>query len=340
MYQDAVSRAKQLGDHLLEGIVLNDWGQAIERPDRALPLYEQSLAIAKAEGDERLVTAASLNVANKQDNLGKHEEALATYDDVIALATRLHDAENLAIASMNKGDTLIKLDRYKEALPLAAAARASFEERGDEDGVGYSYITSGDAHLGLAEMAEARKDFEAALALRVKLGEEHTIGATQHRLATLELEEGHPEAAEAHAQAAVAQYRKEDRPEQLAWGLRTLAHIEIELGKKAEAAAAVDEAEKQDRPDPATPDASEIAMVRGIADPAHADAQLAIIHTVEAAPRCLECDLFGHLHEGELEAGLGHAPRARALLSDVERRAKAHHADNVAARAAVLLGKL
>ncbi|HSN29959.1 MAG TPA: tetratricopeptide repeat protein, partial [Kofleriaceae bacterium] len=337
-YQAAVARAKQIGDHLAEGIVMNDWGQSIEQPEKALVMFQDALAIAKAEGDERLITATSLSLANKQHSVGKEEDALATYADVIERATRLHDVQNLAIASMNKGDALVELDRYKEALPLAVTAMASFQERGDEDGVGYAHITAGDAHMGLGEMVEARKDYEASLALRQKLGEEHTIAATQQRLARLDQEQGHPDAAEPRIQAAIAQYRKEDHPEQLADGLRLYAHIEIELGKKAEALAAADEMEKLAKPDPSSPDASELAMVRGIADPAHAAAQLPIIHAVEAVPHCTGCDLFAHEDEAQLEAALGHTARARALLQDVQRRAKAH--PSIAARAAVLLQKL
>ncbi len=339
-FRDAVARAKQVGDHLLEGIVMNDWGQVIERPEERLAMFQSALAIAKAEGDERLVTATSLSVANKLDRMDRHDEALAMYDEVIALATRLHDAQNLAIASMNKGDTLIALDRYKEALPLAAAAMASFQERGDEDGVGYAHVTAGDAHMGLNEMVEAHKDYEASLALRQKLGEEHTIAASQNRLARLDEDQWQLDAAEREIVAAIAQYRKEDNPPQLAEGLRLLAVIEIELGKKAEAVAAADEMDRVAKPDPSSPDAADLAMVRGMADPAHAEAQLAIIHRVAAVPNCAACDLFARSDEAQLEAARGYTARARALLQGVEHRAKAIHADNVVARAARLEAKL
>jgi len=341
MYQQAIADAKQVGDHLAEGIVMTDWGRSIEHPEKALKMFQDALAIAKEEHEDRLVIAASLNVALKLDRLDRRDEGLATLSNVIELATKLHDDSNLAIAAMDKANTLIDLDREKEALPLIAMAMESFQRRGDEDGIGYAHVTAGDAHMSLGEMEDARKDYDAALALRRKLGEAHAIAASQQHFARFEYEQGHPETAEPRMVEAIAQYRKEqDRPEQLADGLRLFGSIEMALGNKAEALAAVDEMERLAKPAPTNPDTSEIAKVRGLADPAHADAQLAIIRAVERVPNCLACDLFAHTDEAEVEGALGHAAHARALLQAVARKARANHAESVAVRAEVLESQL
>jgi tetratricopeptide (TPR) repeat protein len=303
----------------------------------ALATFKDSLAIAKEQGDERLVTAASLNVANKQDSTGDVDGALATYADVIARAKAQHDDENLATALMNSSDTMMKLDRYKEALPRIDEALASFQQRGDEDGVGYAQLSRGDAHFGLGDLAAARADYEASLALRTKLGEARNIGKTQIALARLDLAEDRAADAEPLARAAVAAYRKEADVEELADALRVLGCALITLGKRDEAVAAIDESERTVKPDPNS--ASEDAMIRGLADPAHADAQLAIIHATQRDATCPDCLIFALLDEAELERGLGHAARARSLLREVQQRAKAKHAGSIVARATRLLGQ-
>jgi tetratricopeptide (TPR) repeat protein len=338
-YRDAIARARQIGDRLAEGIVLNDFGQSVTNPDEALAMFKDALAIAKAEGDERLVTAVSLNLANKQDGTGHAEEALATYADVIERAKAQHDDGNLTTAELNRSDTLMKLDRYAEALPAIDAALASFQERGDEDGLGYALSSRGDAHFGLGDLAAARTDYEASVALRTKLGETHNLAKSQTQLARLDLAEDRADDAVVLARAAVEQRRKEDDPPKLAEDLRTLARALIAAGKRDEAVAAIDESDRIAKPEPTSPDASEAALIRGLADPEHAAIALAIIQGAQHAPGCSACVILTQLDEAELELGLGHTARARLLLTQLLARAKATHTANVVARVTRLLAK-
>jgi len=338
-YNAAIAQAKQSGNRLTEGILYNDLGQFLPRAPDALAMFKDSLAIAKEQGDERLVTAASLNLANKQDATGDVEGALATYADVIARAKAHHDDENLATALLNSGDALMRVERYPEALARIDQALASFKERDDENGVGYALLSRGDAHFSVGDLAAARSDYEASLALRTKLGEARNVARSQIALAQLDFDEDRAADAEPLARAAVAMHRSENDTDELANALRVLARVLITLGKRDEAIATLDESEHVRAPEPASVDASDDAVIRGLADPAHAEAQLAIIHAAERAPTCKDCDILALLDEAELEHGLGHAARARTLLLHVQQRAKAVHAGNVVARAARLLAQ-
>ncbi len=336
-YKAAIDSARQIGYRLLEGILMNDLGQVLPRASDALAMFQDCLAIAKEQGDERLITAASLNVGNKQDALGDYEGALATYADVIARAKTQHDDENLATALMNSGNTMMRLERYPQAVPRIDEALASFEERGDEDGVGYALMSRATAHLGQGDFTAARTDFEASLAKRAKLGETRNVAKTQIELARLDLEEDKPADAEPLARAAVTVYRGDGDVDELANGLRTLARVLITLGKRDEATAAIDESDRIIKPDANA--ASEDALIRGLADPAHADAQLAIIHASQRDPSCHDCGIIGLLDEAQLERGLGHTARAHALLVQVRERAKAVHSADVVARVTRLLAQ-
>ncbi|HEY1553374.1 MAG TPA: protein kinase [Kofleriaceae bacterium] len=334
VYRDALALAKQIGDRLAQGIISNDLGQTLENQQEALAMFQDGLAIAREADDERLITALSLNIANKQDDLGHSEDAIATYRDVIARATAQQDDENLATAQMNLGTSLVTLGRPAEALPLVDRALASFQRRDDEDGIGYALSARGDARWAAGDLAGARADFEAALAQRQHLGEARNASDDQDRLAHLDLAEDRAKDAEPLARAAVAQRRTGTEPGRTAGALITLAHTLAVLGRAREALDAIAESEQLAKPDP--DQSLEVAFVRALAAPATAPEQLAILHARAAA--CRDCAPSALLHEAELERAAGHEARARELLRRVQHDAHALGAEDLVARAKRLLG--
>jgi tetratricopeptide (TPR) repeat protein len=332
-YREALEVARQMGDRIAEGITLNDYGQILSKPEAALAMFEDGLAIAREQEDDRLITALLLNVANKQDALGKIEEAIAAYREVIERAKAQQDDENLAIAQMNMGDSLVKLHRAREAEPLVEEALASFQKRDDENAIGYALTSRAFLRWGEGDLAGARKDFDAALAQRKRLGEKRNVATTEDNLARVELAEDHAAAAEPLARAALESRRKDDQPDRTAQSWITLARVQVELGHAHDALDAVAEAERADKPDDAR--AKEIALIRALAEPSKAADQLAIIRA--HARDCPACEAEALLAEAEIERSAGHAARARVLLGQAQRNARSIHAEDLVARAALLL---
>jgi tetratricopeptide (TPR) repeat protein len=317
---------------------MNDLGQVLPNAADALAMFQDGLAIAREQGDERLITALLLNIANKQDRLGRPAEAVDTYREVIARAKEQQDDENLATAMMNMADSLEKLDRGDEAVPLYDAVLASYQKRGDEDGVGFVLESRGELRWGRGDLAGARTDIEAALALRLKLGEKVNAAKSQDRLARLDLVEGRAAEAETLARASLEERRTEADPEKPAESLVTLARTLAILGKGRDALAAIDEAERFVKPDiHGTVHPREAAFIRALADPAHADAQLAIVRGLAAQADCRSCASEALVEEAEVERALGHTPRARELLAKGLRLARAAKQGDIATWAAALL---
>ncbi|HET9990812.1 MAG TPA: hypothetical protein VFQ65_19915, partial [Kofleriaceae bacterium] len=313
----------------------------LPRDTDALAMFRDGLVIAREQGDERLVTALLLNLANKQDGVGKVADAVATYHEVITRAKAQQDDQNLATAQMNLGDSLQKLGQSRAVIPLVSEALASFQRRGDQNGICWALGSRGDLRWGTGDLKGARDDFEAALAERVRIGEERNIATSRDKLARLDLAENRTAEAETLARAAVTRRRIEAEPERTGSALVTLAIALVRLGRTQEAVDAVDEAERLAKPDPANPLAPvspvDVALVRGLAAPAHAEAQLAILRAAQHAPGCAECQIDALLDEAEIERAAGHRDRARGLLVQVQRRGHAIHAEDLAARAALLL---
>jgi tetratricopeptide (TPR) repeat protein/tRNA A-37 threonylcarbamoyl transferase component Bud32 len=336
--REALALARSLGDRVGEGIVLNDLGQVLPKAGDALAMFQDGLAIAREQGDNRLVTVLLLNIANKQDALGRTAEAIETYREVIARAKDEQDDQNLATATMNMADSLSKLGRDAEALPLYDSVLASYQKRGDEDGVGFALESRGELRWGDGDLAGARADLEAALALRVKLGEKANAAKSQDRLARLDLAEERTAEAESLARASLAERRTETEPDKVAESLVTLARVLAMLGKGRDAVAAIDEAEHLVKPDPdGTVHPREAAFIRALADPANADAQLAIIRADATRAGCASCPSETRLEEAEVERAAGHTAHARQLLAEAQRLARAAKLGDIAARATLLL---
>jgi eukaryotic-like serine/threonine-protein kinase len=336
--REALALARSTGDRLGEGIILNDLGQVLPQAQDALAMFQDGLAIAREVGDERLVTVLLLNVGNKLDRLGRIAESLDIYRDVITRAKQQQDEQNATTATMNMANSLDKLGRADEALPLYDEVLASYQKRGDEDGVCYALESRGELRWERGDLAGARADLEAALALRVKLGEKSNAAKSQDRLARLDLAEGRTAEAEALSRASLAERRTETEPEKAAESLVTLARVLATAGKGHDALAAIDEAARTVKPDPdGTVHPREVAFIRALADPAHADAQLAIVRAGAAQPNCPACPSEALLEEGEVERAAGHTARARQLLADAVRLARTAKQGDIAARAALLL---
>jgi tetratricopeptide (TPR) repeat protein len=341
--REALALARDAGDRLSEGIILNDLGQVVANRREGLQLYQQALDIAHSERDDHLITALLLNIANARDDLGETEAAVRVYREVVERATGQHDDENLATAQMNLASSLDKLGQRREAIGAAEVALKSFERRGDQDGVGFALATRGDLRWGAGDLTGARQDLEAALALRLRLHEESNLAASREKLARLDIAEERAHEAEQLAREAVTERRSEKRDDRVARALLILARSLAMQHRGAEALAAVDEAERLAKADPgqAGPmvNAMEVWLVRGLAEPAAAAEPIRALRGLRRQAGCPECPAEARLSEAEILRAAGRDAEARRVLAETTRYARAASALDVLARARRLLGQ-
>lgn len=97
--------------------------------DRAEDLYNESLAIYRAEGDRAAEETSLLNLGELRNAQGRHDEALAYQIESLAISHSRGEQEAArALLLSNTGETYIMLDRPSEALEILLESRRLFEE--------------------------------------------------------------------------------------------------------------------------------------------------------------------------------------------------------------------
>ena len=111
----------------------------------------------------------------------------------------------------------------------------------------YQYLTSAMIELGEAleaegDLAGARAQFEQTLTISEKMRQFELAAESQVELATLSMEEGHPDRAESLLRTALAEFEKENGDPDLASAYVQLSRALLLQAKAAEAGAALDHA--------------------------------------------------------------------------------------------------
>ena len=97
--------------------------------DRAEALYNESLAIYRAEGDRAAEETSLLNLGELRNAQGRYDEALAYQVESLAISYSRGEQEALrALLLSNTGETYIMMDRPSDALEILLESRRLFEE--------------------------------------------------------------------------------------------------------------------------------------------------------------------------------------------------------------------
>jgi tetratricopeptide (TPR) repeat protein len=244
-YQRALSLLEGLGEHAKTGAAMNN--MAIDyanegKLDRALQLYQQAKSHFEQCGDKGNTATAVTNIADILYLRGNLPLAEKTY-------RQSHDL----ISAMDHGDPSYELSQLAD-LELAEGklseaklhAQQAIDFLRPSQG-SYQYLTGAMIELGEALEAEgdlsgARAQFEQALALREKTGEAALVAESQAGLATLSMEEGHPDRAEALLRIALAEFEKEKGEPDAAAAYIALSRALLRQGKTDDARTALDRA--------------------------------------------------------------------------------------------------
>lgn len=244
-YQRALSLLDGLGEHAKTGAAMNNMAinYANEgKLERALELYQQAKSHFEQCGDKYNTSAAITNIADILYLQGKLPQAEKTYRQVIDLISALdHGEPGYELSRL--ADLELAEGKLKDAKLHAQQAIDSLRPSQG----GFQYLTGAMIELGEALEAEgdlrgARAQFEQALALREKIGEAGLVAESQVELATLSMEEGHPDRAEALLTTALPEFQKEKAEPDAAGAYIQLSRALLRQGKTGEARAALDRA--------------------------------------------------------------------------------------------------
>ena len=244
-YERALSLLNGLGEHAKTGAVLNNMAinYANEgKLDGALELYQDAKAHFEKSGDKNNASTALTNIADIMYLQGNLPGAEKVYKQSLDLISSLDGGEPGYTLS-RIADLELTEGRLKDAKLHAMQAVESLRP----SQAAYQYLTGAMIEFGAVleaegDLAGARAQFEQTLTIREKMRQFELAAESQVELATLSMEEGHPDRAESLLRTALAEFEKENGDPDLASAYVQLSRALLLQAKAAEAGAALDHA--------------------------------------------------------------------------------------------------
>lgn len=237
---DDVERASLLTEqgHLALGGSDPDYGEAIDR-------FNEALAIAIEDGDERAVAVAKRNLAKalkEAHDLPAAEQLLREARPLLESRGDLRELDDLLD---DLGEVLLDRDRYQDALECLEDSLKLDRELGTVGSQGRTLLLLGRAHLQLGDREPAGESFKEALEVYERAENDVGRSAALHELGSWYAEEGNlTEAIRCFRQGLSIDSRQEDRIG-VVRANRSLAAVYRRRGDLSRADELLDEAEQE-----------------------------------------------------------------------------------------------
>ena len=203
--------------------------------------YEESLALARAIGDQRLVAHALSSFGRMALDAGDYDNARRFYEECLAIRRAIPDSaavartlNNLGITAQRTGDTATARARYEESLTLARL-------NGHTEFLATPLTNLGALAQQRGEHAAARARYEEGLAVAREMGDTGTIGSVLNNLGAVARQQGDLPAARAFYEQSLALRRELGNVRDIAFSLTNLGLIALDQGDAAAARAYFDE---------------------------------------------------------------------------------------------------
>lgn len=158
-------------------------------PD-AVAYFEQALAIAQQQGNERQLARRLRDLAAAWQMQGKYSAALASYAEAIRRFAAIDDAYDQAVARMNLGVVHLVLGDAHAALTCFTPAEAVFLRVQDQLHLAMLYNNCGIALRLLGQWSEAEQAFLRSLALNEQVDNHLELINVTDELALTYLQQG------------------------------------------------------------------------------------------------------------------------------------------------------
>ena len=151
--------------------------------DRAAALHEESLALARALGDQPAIAWSLNNLGVVALNRGDLERADTLLGENLAVAETTGDAAAIARALTDVGQVAVHAGDAERAATLFARSLALFRGMGDESHIARALTNLGCVALSRDRPEEAIANFEESLVLLRRVGDKQAIAITLNNLA-------------------------------------------------------------------------------------------------------------------------------------------------------------
>ena len=177
----ALQAARRLGDRQAEGWHLNHLGLAYVSKgewDRAIDLYEQSLAIKEQVGDIRGIAKTTKNLGLVYGRKGEWDRAIEFHEQALETMEQVGDIHSMATTYGNLGSVYLRKREWDQAIALYQQALETMERVGDIHGMAQTRSNLGVVYQRKGEWDRAIEFYEQALETMEQVGDIHGMATT------------------------------------------------------------------------------------------------------------------------------------------------------------------
>ncbi len=163
--------------------------------DKAVALYEQSLAISERSGEKQLVAAAYGNLGIIYRKKGEFPRAIESFQKYQSISEQVGDRQKVGLALGNLGVVMRDLGDDDRALELFKRYLAIAEEIGDRQRIGIASGNAGVIYYEKGDYVSALPYYRRAYDVAMEIDDKQGIVMTAIDLGTLYQEQGQNDAA-------------------------------------------------------------------------------------------------------------------------------------------------
>jgi class 3 adenylate cyclase/tetratricopeptide (TPR) repeat protein/TolB-like protein len=204
--------------------------------------YIEAIEVAREINDKQQLLKAENDLAVDLSSEADYGGANQMYGQSLATARAINDKDGISRALMNLGVLSLQLGDVAQATRLIQEAVAVAQQADLQSNTASGLMALGDIQMTEDSLPDARKSYETGLGLFKQQGDQAQIANSRLSLANLELEVGDPQASEALARQAMAEFRSEKLVDNEASAHETLSRALLQEGRLAEAQAEIDSA--------------------------------------------------------------------------------------------------
>ena len=193
LYEESLALKEQLGDKQGKAASLHQMAAVFLTRgdlDRALQLYEESTELSEQLGDKKGKAASLSNMAQVFLTRGDLDRALQLYEESLALLEQLGDKKGKAASLHQMAAVFLTRGDLDRALQLYEESLALLEQLGDKKGKAASLSNMAQVFLTRGDLDRALQLYEESTELSEQLGDKKGKAASLHQMAAVFLTRG------------------------------------------------------------------------------------------------------------------------------------------------------
>ncbi|TYQ27329.1 tetratricopeptide repeat protein [Pseudanabaena sp. UWO311] len=179
LFQQSLAIKKQIGDLNGQADSLSNLASvylAIGQYQKIIDFYQQALAIKRQIGDRKDEGKLLSNLGSVYLSLGQHQRAIDFYQEALAIAKQIRDRDSEVSSLSNLASVYNLLGQYQRAIDLYQQALAIVKQISNRGYEGALLVNLGIAYSSLEQYKQANDFFQQSLAIKKQIGDSRGVG--------------------------------------------------------------------------------------------------------------------------------------------------------------------